>query len=79
MGNKCVVFLEGQQAYDQCLGVDYELLNKLKEFFWQEGVAVEDMLFTGKTYTEQIIEANTRLNDMETNEKHLRLMIYFMQ
>ena len=74
-----VIFIEGEQAYDTFLGIDYPLLDKLKQFFAEEGVIVQDMLFTEKTQEEKISEANTMLDNMRDNQHRLKLMIYFMK
>ena len=79
MENKYVIFVEGEQAYDTFLGIDYPLLNKLKKFFANEGVIVQDMLFTEKAHAERISEANNMLDNMRDNQHRLRLMIYFMK
>lgn len=79
MENRYVIFIEGQEAYDTFLGIDYPLLDKLKQFFDEEGVIVQDMLFNEKTQAEKISEANTMLDNMRDNQHRLKLMIYFMK
>ena len=79
MENRYVIFIEGQQAYDTYMGVDYQLLEKLKQFFAEESVIVQDMLFKEKVHAEKILEANSMLDNMKDNEHRLRLMIYFMK
>ena len=71
MKNKYVIFIEGEQAYDTFLGIDYPLLDKLKQFFAEEGVIVQDMLFTEKSHSEMISEANTMLENMRDNQHRL--------
>ena len=79
METQCVIFIEGQQAYDTHLGVDLVLVDKLKQFFAQEGIIVQDMLFNEKTYVEKVLEATDMMDNMEDKEQRLRCMIYFMK
>jgi hypothetical protein len=79
MENKCVVFLPGSQAYDTLYGYDKQLVDLLKQFFAEQGIAVQDMLFEEKRYTEKVLEANNMLNGMEAQEQRLKCMLYFMK
>ncbi len=79
MENKCVVFLPGSQAYDTLYGYDQQLVDLLKQFFAEQGIAVQDMLFDKKHYTEKILEANNMLNNMEAQEQRLKCMLYFLK
>jgi len=79
METKSVLFLPGEQAYSQIQGFDYNLMEKLKQFFTDEGIAVRDMIYEKKTHAEKISEANIQLDEMDKRGESLRLMILFMK
>jgi len=79
METKSVLFLPGEQAYSQLQGVDYNLMEKLKQFFTDEGIVVHDMIYEKKTHDEKVFEANIQLDEMDKRGETLRLMILFMK
>ena len=79
MADRYVIFLPGDKAHHHEFGVDYELMVNLKQYFIDKGIIVQDMLFSGGTTQEQIMKANNMLDNMESDEKVLKCLIYWMK